>query len=203
MKREKQSLKRGVLIGILVLCYLIAFASSTAFAEVASEDIPVVLGQEERIVLSTPKNTQQIEVLAKIDTGADCSAIGVDVAQQLGIDLADAEKVLVKSALGEEWRPLVEVQIQLAGRTLTTWVTVSDRMDLTTRAIFGKNDLHGFVVDVSQDQLTSPYDTAIPPPDSVLPPQKPTIGNYPLLLMIPLATLVIMFFVYLSPKEIH
>lgn len=202
MNIEKKSLMRGFLIGIL-LCFLIGLASPNAVAELESEDISIVLGQEEHIVVSTAKSPQKIEVLAKIDTGADCSSIDVDLAKQLGIDLADTEKVLVKSALGKEWRPLVEVQIQIAGRTLNTLVTVSDRIDLTTRAIFGKNDLQGFFVDVSRDQLTSPYDNAIQPPEPLLPPQKPNIGNNLLLVMIPLATLVIMFFVYLSPKEIH
>ena len=65
----------------------------------------------------------------------------------------------------------------------------------------GKNDLDGFVVDVSQEQRTTPYDTAIPPRESVLPPQEPAIGSSPLLLMLSLATLAIMCFVYLSPKE--
>ena len=200
MKRYKTSLKRVLLIGI-VLCFVIGLAPSNAFADGDSEYLPVVLGHEECIILSTANSHQKIEVLAKIDTGADCSSIDVDLAKQLGIDLADTEKVLVKSALGEEWRPVVEVQIQIAGRTLNTMVTVSDRLDLTTRAIFGKNDLNGFVVDVSQDQLTAPYyNNPIRSPDSSIPPSKPNIGNNPVLLMIPLATLAIMFFVYLSPK---
>lgn len=191
---------RAILIGVLV-CFFLCLASPQVFAEGASEDLPVVLGHEERIVVSTVQSPQEIEVLAKIDTGADCSSLDADVAQQLGIDLAGAERVLVTSALGEEWRPLVEVQIQIAGQTRTTMVTVSDRTDLTTRAIFGKNDLDGFIVDVSQEQRTTPYDTAIPPRESVQPPQEPAIGSSPLLLMLPLATLAILCFVYLSPKE--
>jgi hypothetical protein len=58
------------------------------------------------------------EGFARIDTGAARSSIDTDLARELGLDLAGAEKLTVKSSLGVETRPVVRVTLQIDGRSI-------------------------------------------------------------------------------------
>ncbi|MCA1716032.1 MAG: retropepsin-like domain-containing protein, partial [Actinobacteria bacterium] len=96
-------------------------------------------------------------LLAKIDTGAGYSSIDEDLAEDLGIDLDDPEdEVEIESANGEEKRPLVRLRIRIAGRTLDTRVTVTDRSELSKDVLVGSRDLDGFLIKPNEEWLTSP-----------------------------------------------
>ena len=124
--------------------------------EVQAED-SVILGEEELIELSARDGGEMREVLAKIDTGAGYSSIDRDLAEDLGIDLADPEdEVEIESANGEEKRPLVRARIRMAGRTLDTRVTVTDRSELSKDVLIGSRDLDGFLIKPNEERLTSP-----------------------------------------------
>ena len=112
---------------------------------------------QELIELSAREGGETREVLAKIDTGAGYSSIDEDLAEDLGIDLDDPEdEVEIESANGEEERPLVRVRIRIAGRTLDTRVTVTDRSELSKDVLIGSRDLDGFLIKPNEVQLTSP-----------------------------------------------
>ncbi len=124
--------------------------------EVQAED-SVILGEEELVELSAREGGETKEVLAKIDTGAGYSSIDRDLAEDLGIDLEDPEdEVEIESANGEEKRPLVRVRIRIAGRTLDTRVTVTDRSELSKDVLIGSRDLDGFLIKPNKERLTSP-----------------------------------------------
>jgi hypothetical protein len=124
--------------------------------EVQAED-SVILGKEELIERSTREGGETREVLAKIDTGAGYSSIDADLAEDLGIDLDDPEEeVEIESASGEEKRPLVSARIRIAGRTLDTRVTVTDRRELSKDVLIGSRDLDGFLIKQNEERLTSP-----------------------------------------------
>ncbi len=107
--------------------------------------------------MSAGEGDKSIKALAKIDTGAGYSSMDDDLAEELGIDLENPEDtVTIRSAIGEEERPLVPVRIRMAGRVLDTRVTVSDREDLTKQMLIGSNDLGGFLVATGEEQLTTP-----------------------------------------------
>jgi hypothetical protein len=96
-------------------------------------------------------------MLAKIDTGAGYSSIDEDLAEDLGIDLDDPEDMVeIESANGEEKRPLVRVRIRVAGKTLDTRATVTDRSELSKDVLLGSRDLDGFLVEPNAERLTSP-----------------------------------------------
>jgi hypothetical protein len=117
----------------------------------------VILGKEELIERSTRDGGETREVLAKIDTGASYSSIDADLAEDLGIDLDDPEEeVEIESASGEEKRPLVSARIRIAGRTLDTRVTVTDRRELSKDVLIGSRDLDGFLIKQNEERLTSP-----------------------------------------------
>jgi hypothetical protein len=123
---------------------------------VQAED-SVILGEEELIELSAREGGERREVLAKIDTGAGYSPIDRDLAEDLGIDLDDPEdEVEIESANGEEKRPLVRVRIRVAGSTLDTRVTVTDRSELSKGVLIGTRDLDGFLIKPNEERLTSP-----------------------------------------------
>ena len=124
--------------------------------EVQAND-SLILGKEELIELSARESSETREVLAKIDTGAGYSSIDRDLAEDLGIDLDDPEdEVEIESANGEEERPLVKVRIRIAGRTLDTRVTVTDRSELSKDVLIGSRDLDGFLIKPNEERLTSP-----------------------------------------------
>ncbi len=124
--------------------------------EVQADDL-LILGKEELVELSARESGETREVLAKIDTGAGYSSIDEDLAEDLGIDLDDPEdEVEIESANGEEERPLVRVRIRMAGRTLDTRVTVTDRSELSKDVLIGSRDLDGFLIKPNEERLTSP-----------------------------------------------
>jgi hypothetical protein len=120
-------------------------------------DIPCtrqpILGREEPIIVSAGGTPQT--VIAKIDTGAKYSSIDMQLARSLGLNLTDAKTVTMRSALGDELRPLAEIHMTIAGSPMETVVTVADRSTLSTVALVGQADLRGFLVDSSARRLTT------------------------------------------------
>lgn len=120
----------------------------------------MVLGREELVELSAgggADSGESRQVVAKVDTGAGYSSIDEDLAEELGIDVEGAEdEVEINSANGERDRPLVRVRIKVAGRTLDTRATVTDRDELSTEMLLGHRDLEGFLVKPDEERLTSP-----------------------------------------------
>ena len=100
---------------------------------------------------------ESIETLANMDTGAGYASIDEDLAKDLGIDVENPEDtVKIESANGAKRRPLVRVRLRVAGETLDTRVTVTDRDELSKDVLLGSRDLDGFLVKPNEERLTSP-----------------------------------------------
>jgi len=140
----------------MVLAFLLFFLP---FAAAEGPDLTVI-GQNEPVILENPETGERVQVLAKVDTGADRTSIDEDIAEDLGLDLEDAPTVTIVSATGEEERPVVDVTLKIAGKTRQSAVSVNDRSGLSTPMIVGLGDLQGFLVSPSQDQLTTPEGAA-------------------------------------------
>jgi len=123
---------------------------------------PIVVGQIEWIEITNPATDQRMQLRAKVDTGAESSSIDTALAQQLGLDLATADTITVRSALGREERPVVDLRVHVGGRRLESRVTVSDRSKLDYPMLLGARDLHGFLVDTSSEKLTTPRGQPLP-----------------------------------------
>lgn len=147
-------------IYILILIFILTPQSFARNAESNPTQIKgktfTVIGQNEQVIISNPKNDRRIQALAKIDTGADRTSIGTEFAKTLGLELENTKTVRVISGTGEEKRPVVDIAMQIAGRTLNLEVSVTDRATLSTQMIIGKDALAGFIVNTSQDQITQP-----------------------------------------------
>ncbi len=119
-----------------------------SFADrVGSKNEPKIISliEEVRVVA---QNKNRISVLAKVDTGADRSAIDEDLARKLGLLSNDniIYQAQYRSALGKSRRPVIALEYYLAGRKINSMVSVTDRDRLRTKFLIGKRDLLGFVI---------------------------------------------------------
>ena len=122
------------------------FAERFADRVKAEEGVITIKAVEEIKVISA--SGEKVFVSAKIDTGAWASSIDKEFAKGLGI--YQPNKILwykkAISALGREKRPVINVTFWLAGRKITTTMTVSNRRNLTYKVNIGRTELGGFLV---------------------------------------------------------
>ncbi len=155
--RPRLPLRPILLLLILAVLAWVSYRVGFAAGQAAAEEGLISLGEEELVELSTEGSEESLEVLAKVDTGAGYSSIDEDLARELKIDLKNPEdRVEIESANGEKVRPLVRVRIRLAGETLDTRVTVTDRSELSKDVLLGSRDLEGFLVKPNRERLTIP-----------------------------------------------
>lgn len=134
----------------------------------------VVLGEEEPVEIFGDRGGDGVEARADVDTGATYSSIDDDLARELDLNLEDAKVVIVRSSIGKEYRPLVEVRLRIGERTLDSEVTVADRDGLNNQVLVGRRDLSGFLVRVEGDR----YDR--PDPGSEAPGPRALLAALPL-----------------------
>ncbi|PIN87490.1 hypothetical protein COV12_03570 [Candidatus Woesearchaeota archaeon CG10_big_fil_rev_8_21_14_0_10_32_24] len=106
----------------------------------------VILGLIESIKILTDKEEEL--VIARIDTGATTSSIDMYLAEKLGLQISDEEKI-VKSASGIEKRQMVFAKIAIGGYEIEDYFTLADRHHLTYSVLIGQNILKQgeFIVD--------------------------------------------------------
>lgn len=111
-------------------------------------DGKIVIGLTEKVVLRGSETSKA--VMGKVDTGATKSSIDERLAKRLKLGPVIRSK-LVKSAHGNRLRPMVNVTIELAGKTLTEEFTIADRKHLKYQVLIGQNVLKdGFLIDPTQ-----------------------------------------------------
>lgn len=108
-------------------------------------DGKVVIGLAEKVTINF--NLGKKIVIAKIDTGATKSSIDTSLAAELRLGPVIKSK-LVKSAHGSKLRPIIEANIELAGKNLKSEFTLADRAHMKFRLLIGQNILkEGFLID--------------------------------------------------------
>ena len=108
----------------------------------------IIVGITETIGLVASNGINK-EVVAKIDTGATRSSIDIKLASKLHLGPVIKSKI-VKSAHGNKLRPVIEVEILLAGIKIKSEFTLADRTQMKYPVLVGVNVLkHGFLVDPS------------------------------------------------------
>jgi hypothetical protein len=122
------------------------------FFESRNETSPLI-GSQENIVLLTPKGA--ISIAAKIDTGADFSAIDSSLADKLGLQ-RNRLKRRVFSATGVQVRETVNMEFILGDKSISSTLSVADRSQLNTDIIVGRQDLLGFTIDPARQFLNEP-----------------------------------------------
>ena len=119
---------RGVATAASLLLLLVAGVVLAGVGYQAQSSRTVV-GHNEPVAISTPSGNAQVRALARLDTGADRSSVDRATIDALGLDLTGAPTTNVASALGSQRRPVVRLDIELAGVTRSLEVSVADRSD--------------------------------------------------------------------------
>jgi hypothetical protein len=140
-----------IVIAFIVFILLIFGAFGTTAPEAS------VIGSTETIRLLTEEG--EVDVVAKIDTGADFSSIDETLARSLGYQPDNSERKIIITEQGREERAVVRLTFMLGNRRISSISTLADRSNFSTEMIIGKNDLTGFRVDTSRAFIAQP-DTA-------------------------------------------
>ncbi len=104
-----------------------------------------VIGLDETVTMIGPK--QELQVLARIDTGAVTSSIDKALADKLSLGpIIKYDEV--KSASGAKQRPFIKARVKLKGRTFNFLFNIEDRSKMKYKALIGQNILkRGFLID--------------------------------------------------------
>ncbi len=184
--------RRSVLV--LQSVALAALATAVAFAQAGSEDglcetarapMPAVIGWAEKVRLTA----LGIEQAARIDTGASLGAIDAAITRISGSDtpgtpervvfsIADGKggtvvvqrdivdwiRIKNKGAPGTTRRPVVMMEICLAGKTITERMTLAERRAYSYPILVGRNFLRAgrFLVDADARYTQAPRCRGLP-----------------------------------------
>lgn len=135
------------------------------------------IGRKERISIL---DLELYNLDAKIDTGADsnalhCDHIRIDENNMVHFKLLDDvhssyhgkemhiplyKLKRIKSSNGKmQHRPSIKVDVQFFGKTYKTVISLADRSDMKFPMLIGRKFLENrFLVDVSQENLATPYE---------------------------------------------
>lgn len=91
------------------------------------------------------RNGEPIKVKAKLDTGAFRTSIDKNFAELLGVERL-SEKVYVKSASGESFRPTAKITFMLGNKKINTVASIVDRSNMKYPVIIGHRDLKDFLI---------------------------------------------------------
>jgi len=103
------------------------------------------------------RNGEPITVKAKLDTGAFRTSIDRKFAELLDLQILN-EKVFVKSASGESFRPTAKTSFILGGKKINTVISIVDRSNLKYPVIIGHRDMKDFLIRPVNDQPYDPED---------------------------------------------
>lgn len=108
-----------------------------------------VLGLVEKVKLNGQNDSEVI--IARIDTGATKSSIDLKLASKLKLGPIIKSKV-VKSAHGVKLRPVIEAEIEIAGKKMVEQFTLADRSHMKYQVLVGQDILiQGFLIDPSKE----------------------------------------------------
>ena len=105
----------------------------------------IIVGLSEKITIRNGETHDGLE--ARIDTGATKSSIDINLAAKLKLGPI-IKTMAVKSAHGKRIRPVIHVELELAGKKLKTEFTLADRSHMKYPILIGQDILkEGFIID--------------------------------------------------------
>ncbi len=111
-----------------------------------------VLKTVERVSISNLKGDKTEVILARVDTGASKSSVGLGLAAKLELGPIKGY-TNIKNAHGVTTRAVVEAVINIDGEKIREKFTIGDRQDMKYKALIGRNVLRrGFLVDASEEE---------------------------------------------------
>jgi RimK family alpha-L-glutamate ligase len=108
-----------------------------------------VLGYTTRIRIHGRDGTE--EAVAKADTGAKRTSIDTDLSGQIGAGpMVGTTEVRSGTVSGTETRPLVDVDLCLNGSWRTVTASITDRSEMTSPVLLGRDVLGAYALDISR-----------------------------------------------------
>lgn len=98
-------------------------------------------------VLDSRGNKHQ--VMAKIDTGANRTSICRTLVKKLCLDTKEIDQKKVRSASGQEERPIIPLSFIMDEQLIETEAFISDREEMKYDLIIGRRDLKRYLIDPS------------------------------------------------------
>jgi hypothetical protein len=112
----------------------------------------MVIGRNVVVSFITPD--KEVDILAKVDTGAYSSSIDETFFHQLGLNEESIKSKLVRNVHGEDIRDVYEVDIIVRGVRITSHMNIADRSDMKYKMILGRQDIEilGALVNVKMHE---------------------------------------------------
>lgn len=115
---------------------------------------PQIIGFNELVQVSSKNHKEDIELRAKIDTGAYRTSIDSELAKELGLEPHE-KRVIIRSASGIGKRETMKITFKLHGKKISTIASVVQRDHMKFPMIVGRQDLEGFLVNPRKSIETS------------------------------------------------
>jgi len=108
----------------------------------------MVIGRNVIVSIVTPDG--DVDILAKVDTGAFSSSIDETFFKNLNLDEEVIKNRIVRNVHGEEKREVYEIDIIAKGIKISSELNVFDRSQMKYKMILGRQDIDklGALVDV-------------------------------------------------------
>lgn len=108
-----------------------------------------VLGYTTRITVSGSSDAESC--IAKSDTGAERTSIDTALAGRIGVGpMTGSTQVRSATGTGSETRPLVDVDLRIAGDWHAVTASVTDRGQMTYPLLLGRDVLSEYTIDINQ-----------------------------------------------------
>jgi len=110
----------------------------------------MVIGRNVIVSIVTPDG--DVDILAKIDTGAYSSSLDESFFKKLNLDEEVIKNRVVRNVHGEEKRDVYEIDLIIKGKKISSELNVFDRGDMKYKMIIGRQDIKklGALVDVTK-----------------------------------------------------
>ena len=106
----------------------------------------IVIGVIEKVKI---KGKTTIEILAKIDTGAQHNSISMKLASELELGPV-IKTAIIKNVHGKAVRPVVKATIEIKGKVIESEFNLSNRENMKYPLLIGMSVLkNGFLIDCS------------------------------------------------------
>ena len=112
----------------------------------------IILGRNVTIQIITPEG--EVEILAKVDTGAYSSSIDEEFFKKLDLNEEVLKNKVVKNVHGSEKRAVYEIDLIIKDVKLSSELNVFDRSNMKYKMILGRKDIRQLnaLVDVKQKE---------------------------------------------------
>lgn len=110
----------------------------------------MVIGRNVIVSIITPDG--EVDILAKVDTGAYSSSLDESFFKKLNLDEKVIKNKMVRNVHGEESRDVYDIDVIIKGMKISSELNVFDRSQMKYKMIIGRQDIKklGALVDVTK-----------------------------------------------------